>query len=111
MQANEYQGLAAVTAIYPGQGEVEGLTYTALGLAGEAGEVANKVKKVLRDDDGVLTEEKRHQIKQELGGVMWYIANVCSELGISLDEVLQWNLDELASRAERGTLKGSGDNR
>lgn len=108
MQMNYYQDCALVTAIYP---EEFGLGYTALGLAGEAGEVANKIKKIYRDDEGVLTEERRQQIKQELGGVVWYLAALAKECGLSLDEIADYNIKELRSRMNRGVLKGSGDNR
>lgn len=108
MQMNYYQDCALATAVYPSE---FGLGYTALGLAGEAGEVANKIKKVFRDDNGVLTEERRQQIKQELGGVMWYLAALSKECDLSLDEIADWNIKELRSRQSRGVLKGSGDNR
>lgn len=107
---NDYQNLAEQTAIYPGKGSIMGLVYTALGL-GEAGEVQNKVKKILRDDNQVLTEEKRNAIAKELGGNLWYIAMCSKELGYSLEEIAQLNINELFSRKERGVLKGSGDNR
>ena len=105
---NTYQGHAISTAIYP---DNVGLFYTALGLAGEAGEICNKVKKVLRDDDGKLTTEKRFALQDELGDVMWYVATLAYELDIDLDTVCENNIKKLASRKERGTLKGSGDNR
>lgn len=107
---NEYQQGTSRTAIYPGQGEVIGLAYVGLGL-GEAGEVQGKIKKVLRDDEGVVTEEKRQDIAKELGDMLWYISQTATELGVPLGEIAQANLDKLSSRQERGTLKGSGDNR
>lgn len=107
---NEYQELASTTAIYPGKGTIMGLVYTALGL-GEAGEVQNKVKKILRDDNGQLTDEKKKGIIKELGGNLWYISQCARELGVSLEEIAQINLGELNSRKERGVLTGSGDNR
>jgi len=85
--------------------------YPALGLAGEAGEVCEKVKKMFRDDDGEVTPAKLEEIKKELGDVLWYIANLAADFGINLDEVAMLNLDKLFSRQKRGTLKGSGDNR
>lgn len=111
LRLNDYQDSATKTAIYPGSGSVAGLTYTALGLAGEAGEVANKVKKIIRDNGGVLDTAHREKVLKELGGVLWYAAQVAKELGFSLNYVAQRNLDELASRQERGTLQGDGDNR
>ena len=82
-----------------------------MGLTGEAGEVADKVKKVLRDRDGVFDLERREAIKLELGDVLWYVAQLSSELGFELNEVAEANLNKLASRAKRGQIKGSGDER
>jgi NTP pyrophosphatase (non-canonical NTP hydrolase) len=107
---NQYQRESAKTAIYPGQGTVQGLLYTGLGL-GEAGEVQGKIKKVLRDDDGVLTEDRKAQIIDELSDVLWYCAQTASELDANLGDIAQRNLDKLAARAKAGTIKGSGDNR
>ncbi len=87
------------------------LMYAALGFAGEAGEVANKVKKVYRDDNGVLTDERRLQIAKELGGALWYLAVTAKQAGFSLDDIAFMNLMELRSRRERGTIKGDGDDR
>lgn len=107
---NDYQDRAAETAIYPGKGTTLGLLYVALGL-GEAGEVQGKVKKVLRDDGGVLTEAVRIKVAQELGDVLWYASQVSQEIEIPLEVIAQMNLDKLADRQERGVLTGSGDNR
>ncbi len=107
---NEYQNAAEITAIYPNKGTIMGLCYTALGL-GEAGEVQNKVKKILRDEKGILTEEMKNAIAKELGGNLWYIAMCAKELGFTLEEIGNINLDELKSRMERNKLTGSGDNR
>lgn len=107
---NEYQNNAAATAIYPHQGTLQGLCYTALGL-GEAGEVQNKVKKLLRDDNGVISEEKKQAIAKELGGNLWYIAMCAKELSYTLEDIALINMKELESRKERGVLQGSGDNR
>lgn len=107
---NKYQKSALSTAIYPGRGTVMGLAYAGLGL-GEAGEAQNKIKKVLRDDGGILTEEKRVAIAKEIGGNLWYCAAVAEEIGISLSDIAQMNLDELAGRVKRNTIHGSGDNR
>ena len=110
MMLNEYQKGALKTAVYPrvGTGEV---VYPSLGLAGEAGEVANKVKKVLRDYGGHLTPEMKSAILQELGDCLWYIAQISSEMAVDLDEVAKMNLDKLQSRSEREQLRGSGDGR
>lgn len=108
MEINEYQKQAHTTAQYP---QEQALAYTALGLAGEAGEIANKVKKVIRDDYGILTDEKREALIAELGDVLWYLSELSHTLGVSMHKVAKDNLDKLASRAERGQIKGEGDNR
>lgn len=110
MTLNEYQDKASETAVYPGRDSVNGLVYAALGL-GEAGEVQNKVKKILRDDNGVITPERILPIVKELGGNLWYISQCAHELGYTLEEVAQVNVGELADRKERGVLSGSGDDR
>lgn len=110
MNLNDYQNQATVTAIYPGRGEITGLLYTALGL-GEAGEIQGKVKKILRDNGGNLTVSNAEAIAAELGDLLWYVACLADELDYDLEEIAQLNLDKLSSRAERGVLQGSGDNR
>ena len=105
MTLSAYQD-AATTALYP---ERRGIEYTALGLVGEAGEVANKVKKMLRGDYG--REELRALLASELGDVLWYWAMLARELELSPDVIAQMNLDKLASRKERGVITGSGDER
>lgn len=107
---NEYQEKTGETAIYPGKGETLGLLYVGLGL-GESGEVQGKLKKVIRDHEGVVTEESRAAITKELGDTLWYVAQTASELGISLEDIAQQNISKLLDRKERGVLKGSGDNR
>lgn len=109
--ANEYQIGAAATALYPGRNSVDGLVYTVLGLTGEAGEISNKVKKILRDADGVLTAETRAKLIDEASDVSWYLAMLCDELNVDLSDVFEINLAKLRGRAERGTLQGSGDER
>ena len=84
--------------------------YAALGL-GEAGEAQNKIKKILRDNDGVVTDSIREAVKGELGGILWYASQVAALLGIPYDDVATYNISTLRGRAERGTLQGSGDNR
>lgn len=108
----DYQLKVAETAVYPevGTGSQLALAYCGLGL-GEAGEVQGKIKKVLRDDGGVVSDEKRELILSEVGDVLWYCARVCDELDSSLELVAQGNLDKLADRRERGVIGGSGDNR
>jgi NTP pyrophosphatase (non-canonical NTP hydrolase) len=109
MELSEYQSLSRRTATYPRAGK--DMTYPALGLCGEAGEVAEKVKKTLRDDDGVLTDERRAALSRELGDVLWYLSQVATEAGLDLEEIAAENLDKLFSRQERGVLRGSGDDR
>lgn len=109
MDLNFYQTSALKTAIYPNMGA--NFPYPALGLVGEAGEVADKLKKVIRDNDGVLTDSVRDAVAKELGDVMWYLAVLAYELDYDLNTIAQNNLDKLASRQERGVLSGSGDNR
>ena len=108
MELSEYQRLSRSTAQYPRK---EALTYPALGLAGEAGEFADHAKKVIRDDGGEVTAERREAMAKELGDVLWYVAQLASELGLDLDEIAQGNLDKLLSRQRRGVLSGSGDDR
>ena len=110
MNFNEYQDNADKTAIYPHKGSILGLVYCTLGL-GESGEVQGKVKKILRDDNNVISDEKRLDIKKELGDILWYVAMCSRELGFTLDEVAQANINKLNARKEKGTLQGSGDNR
>lgn len=109
MDFNEYQRKAKITALYPNVGS--NITYPTLGLAGEAGEIANAVKKIERDDNSIITDEKRAQLQKELGDVLWYVAQICTELSIHLDDVASGNISKLASRKERGVITGSGDNR
>jgi len=111
MNLNEYQQKAISTAIYPNQGYFYGLVYCALKLNGEAGEIAEKVGKLIRDDHCNISEEKRINLIKELGDVLWYIANLANELSTSLEYVAFTNLEKLAQRKANNTLHGSGDNR
>ena len=106
---NAYQVAARRTAAYPDVGGNP--VYPTLGLSGEAGEVADKVKKVLRDRGGVFDDPTREAIKLELRDVLWYVAQLSSELGYDLEEVATANIDKLSSRAARGYIGGSGDQR
>ncbi|WP_415399880.1 nucleoside triphosphate pyrophosphohydrolase family protein [Synechococcus sp. W4D4] len=109
MDLNAYQQGARQTARYPNVGSNP--IYPTLGLCGESGEVADKVKKVLRDRGGEFSAEVRDALKLELGDVLWYVAQLASEFDFSLDEIAQSNLDKLASRAARNVISGSGDHR
>jgi NTP pyrophosphatase (non-canonical NTP hydrolase) len=106
MDFDDYQRAARATAIYADEFRV---IYPALGLASEAGEVAGKIKKVLRDRSGDFAAAPREALGDELGDVLWYVAVLASDLGLSLEEIARRNLQKLSSRQERGRLEGSGD--
>ena len=110
LQINEYQKEAHKTACYKGMEEKD-FRYPVLGLAEEAGEVSGKFAKAVRDADGIIDEERRQAIKKELGDVCWFIAEISTLLDFTLEEVMQCNLDKLASRKARDVLHGSGDDR
>src|SRR5688572_25757648 len=101
MDLNQYQFEAGKTAIYREKGHH--VVYPALGLAGEAGEVAEKIKKIIRDDDGVyeISAAKREEIAKEIGDVLWYCAALAGDLGFTLGRIAAGNLAKLSSRAER----------
>ena len=109
MDLNHYQRESRKTALYPDVGS--NVIYPTLGLVGEAGEVADKVKKILRDKKGVFDQDSKDAIKLELGDVLWYVSQLTSELGYELEEVASANLQKLKSRKSRGKIQGSGDNR
>jgi NTP pyrophosphatase (non-canonical NTP hydrolase) len=109
MLLDEYQKKAAETAMYPEQGK--NMVYTALGLASEAGEVAGKVKKIIRDEGGIISDNSRVAIAKELGDVLWYAAQCATELNLTLSEVAKENITKLQGRLERGTIRGAGDDR
>ena len=108
MELSEYQRRSRSTAAYPRE---VAITYPALGLAGEAGEVADHIKKVFRDDAGVVADDRRERIADELGDVLWYVAQLATELELDLEQIAARNLEKLASRARRGVIAGSGDKR
>ncbi len=105
----EYQKESRRTAAYANAGK--NYIYPTLGLAGEGGEVANQIKKIERDDHGVVTDARKKAIAHELGDVLWYVAQVATEFGLSLDDVASENLQKLLSRLDRGTINGDGDTR
>ena len=109
MNFQTYQTNARKTAIYPSLGS--NYVYPTLGLVGESGEVAEKVKKVIRDKNGVFDQETLIGLKKELGDVLWYLSNICTELNFSLEDIAEENLYKLEKRSLEGKIKGSGDNR
>lgn len=113
MKLSEYQQAAHRTSLQArhGEGDMAYLIYPTLKLAGEAGEFAEKVGKLIRDKDGRIAEEDRAALAGELGDVLWYVAEVATVLGLDLDAVARSNIDKLQSRAERGVIRGAGDNR
>ena len=108
MNFEDYQTQASKTAVY---NDADIIIYPSLGLLSEAGEVAGKIKKVLRDKNGMFSPDDRAEISKEVGDTLWYIASLCTDLGIGMETVAQQNLDKLNSRMARGVLGGSGDNR
>lgn len=109
MTFQEYQKQSRQTALYPDVGN--NFIYPTLGLTGEAGEVSDKIKKVIRDKDNKIDEETRLALKKELGDVLWYIAQLSTELGLNLEKVAQGNLDKLFKRLGTNSIKGDGDDR
>ena len=109
MDFTDYQTKSRRTAKYPAIGHP--VIYPTLGLTNEAGEVAGKIKKIFRDKAGRIGEAELENLKSELGDVLWYLAQVCTELDLSLDEVAGFNITKLYSRLERGKIGGDGDNR
>src|SRR3989338_10101859 len=108
MDFNEYQKKSRKTAQFTNKGD--NFIYPTLGLAGESGEVAEKIKKIIRDDGGVISNDKKQEILKELGDVLWYVAQIATELKLSLNKVADFNIEKLYSRKKRGKISGSGDN-
>jgi len=108
VEFSQYQHFSRRTASYPREAW---LSYPALGLVGEAGEVAEQAKKTIRDDGGEVSDDRRAAISKELGDVLWYVAQLASELGLELEDIARENLEKLFSRQRRGVLSGSGDDR
>ena len=116
MTLDEYQNATKATVFYlkpvaEQLGPDRAFLYATLGLVGEAGEVADKVKKVIRDNGGVISDAVRGNLAKELGDVLWYLARLAADVGLSLDEIARMNIEKLESRKERGALQGSGDAR
>lgn len=109
MELSDYQARSRATAVYPDAGA--NLLYPTLGLCGEAGEVAEKIKKMVRDDGGVLSDERREALAKELGDVLWYLSQLATEARLDLDSIASQNLEKLLSRQRRSVLAGSGDDR
>jgi len=113
MQFSDYQKESRATAKYPDLDN--NFVYPTLGLVGEAGEVADKMKKLQRDQGiftpSEVTDEFKADITKELGDVLWYVSQLATEFGVNLDDVAQGNIDKLLSRLDRGVIGGSGDNR
>ena len=113
MKMNEFQKQAIDFALYPENIEV---IYTALGLAGEAGEVCEKIKKIIRSGKDIRTEAKynfvfRGEVAKEIGDCLWYIANICNDFNFNMETIAKMNIDKLEDRRKRGILHGEGDNR
>ncbi len=112
MDFNEYEKLATRTStISKEKGHEYALMYFCLGLAGESGEIIEKIKKVIRNDGGIISPEKREGIKKEIGDVLWYLSQIARVTGIKLDDVATENIKKLADRAARGVIKSEGDTR
>ena len=109
MTIEEYQKLSRETAVYPGAGK--NFIYPTLGLAGETGEAVEIIKKVMRDNNGQVSEEAKTALVKELGDILWYIAQLATETGLSLDDIANNNIEKLRSRKERGVLHGQGNDR
>lgn len=113
MDFDEYQKKAAKYDLSEATTDLKavGFIEKVLGLTGEAGETSDKIKKILRDKDGVVSDEDSDLIIKELGDTLWYIASIARYLGVSLSEVAEGNLDKLESRLKRNKLHGEGDKR
>jgi NTP pyrophosphatase (non-canonical NTP hydrolase) len=106
MTFKEYQKKANSTAIYKYK-----IIYPCIGLAGETGEVCEKIKKVLRDNDSIFDDKRKEEIKKELGDVLWYVSAIATDLGLNLDEIAEDNIEKLFKRKKDNKIQGSGDNR
>ena len=111
MDFDEYQKLASRTANFTGKQAEYALAYLGLGVAGEAGEVVEKIKKIIRNDNGVVTPERREELKREMGDVLWYLSQLARHLDISFSDIAKINIEKLADRAKRNVIASEGDNR
>ncbi len=111
MEFDEYQKLASRTALFAKDDKEYILMLICLGIAGESGEILEKVKHLVRDDKGVVTPERREGIKKEIGDVLWYLSQLARELDLSFDEIADANIKKLTSRLERDMLNSEGDDR
>ena len=103
---NDYQKFARETAIYK-----DGIFYPALGLCGESGEVADKIKKIYRDNNGIISEDNKEQLVKEMGDVLWYLANMATDLNVTLEYVARKNVEQIQIRQQKNLIHGEGDNR
>ena len=110
MNFDDYQARAMTTAKLSGD-ELKDIMHWVLGIAGESGEIAEKVKKIIRDQNGEFSEHDKTELAKEIGDVLWYLATLAHQLGVSFDDVAESNIAKLKSRHERGVIGGSGDNR
>ncbi len=111
MDFDEYQKIATTTATFDGKQEEHKLMYVALGIAGESGEIAEKIKKLIRNNDGKLTDEYRDSLKNEIGDVLWYLSQLSRLLDLPFSEAARANVQKIQDRQARGVIKSSGDNR
>lgn len=111
MEFRYYQNMSKRYAVYKNPENIPGLAYLAMGLTGEVGETANKIKKLFRDHNGQITEESKQAIIDELGDCLWYLSQITTELGVSLDIIPLQNLAKLRKRKRDNTIQGEGDNR
>ena len=109
MTFKDYQKQSRKTAIYPNVGK--NFIYPTLGLAGETGEVVEKIKRILRDKNMAISEKTKEELTKEMGDVLWYLAQLATELNLSLDKIASFNIKKLSDRQKRGKLHGGGDNR
>ena len=108
ISVDEYQSIAIKTAIYPNTHKI---VYPMIGLSGEVGEVAEKIKKTIRDNNGQFDDDRKIQIAYEIGDVLWYCANLANDLELSLSDIVQMNINKITTRSCGNKIHGSGDNR